>query len=128
MHEFIEIMKPVIRILVVEIAATRPHLVDRAGVVVQVERSGDEAVDPVVDVVVVPPGVVLHLLAPIIEVDRSRCGTRSEWGVFVSWVGILSVNRAQPFPSPYWPVVSSPAKMSAWAPREGEPRHTHSSQ
>eukprot|EP01047_Picozoa_sp_COSAG01_P055596 COSAG01_NODE_6207_length_3795_cov_57.087392_4_plen_105_part_00 len=98
MHEFIEIMKPVIRILVVEVAATGPHLVDRAGVVVQVERSGDEAVDPVVDVVVVPPGVVLHLLAPIIEVDRSRCGTRSERGAFVSWVGRCLVNDNGRFP------------------------------
>jgi hypothetical protein len=70
--ELVKIVKPVIRVLIVEIRATGPHLVVCACVVLEVHGGRDEFVQPLVEVIIMSPWVVLNLIVRIIEVYQVR--------------------------------------------------------
>ena len=71
-NELVQIMKPVIGVLIVEIRATGPHLVVCACVILEVHCSGDEFIQPLVKVVIMSSRVVLNLVVRIIKVCRVR--------------------------------------------------------
>ena len=84
-------------------------------VVLEVDSGGDELVHPLVQIVVVPARVVLHLLAGVVEVDRSGV---LAGGQLTGEDVRLGAERLRAAPDPLQPSQPTSASSSAPSPTE----------
>lgn len=102
MNNLVEVPIPRVGVLVLKIAAARPHLVDTARVVLELQRRGNERIDLLIDIIVMATRVVLDLFILVVVRDWTSIPTRRK--LASEDIG-FGTKRCRTTPDPLQPMV-----------------------